>query len=420
MPAVPGASAEIDTGRKAAVNIREFSSDELRVFDTLQKSRPETKKMLEAELGWTASTTNRAIQSLLQKDAILETGLEESSGGRRPSIYDINAENGFLLGIHISYGYVNMVLCDLKLRALEQETLLLPPARDEPSAIIRAIGKTFRSFLDRRDIPAERVLGAGLGIFGPVNRATGATGLLMDYDQPIAPWSGIPISLMLEEVLGLPVCADSACNTAVLAEYCYGEGRGSRNVAFFLCDIGFSVGQISSGRILRHWDGRDDGFAHNSVDLNGELCRCGKRGCVHLYASVRAINRRIRQQVGAGASTLIPVPMEQINFGHILEAAARNDRTVISALEEAGSYFSSALSDYLNLLSPELVVIGGPMADRNPVFYDSVLRELERAQGTTLSSRVRFRRSGSFGGMTAAVGAAALYYEKLIGNPILD
>ncbi len=402
------------------MNIREFSSDELRIYNILQKSRPETKKALEAELGWTASTTNRAIQSLLQKGAIRETGQEESSGGRRPSIFDIHAEAGFLLGIHISYGFVCMALCDLKLRILEQETLLLPPARDEPEPILRAIRETFRRFLDRRSIPVQAILGAGLGIFGPVDRRTGFTGFLMDYDQPIEPWSGIPICTMLEETLGLPVCADAACNTAVLAEYCYGEGRGSRNAAYFLCDIGFSVGQISSGRILRHWDDRDDGFAHNSVDLNGELCRCGKRGCIHLYASVRAINRRIRQQVRAGAPTLIPVPVEETNFGHILQAADRDDRTVIAALEEAGSYFSSALSDYLNLLSPDLVVIGGPMADQNPVFYHSVLKELERSQGTALFDRVLFRRSGSFGGMTAAVGAAALYYEKLIGNPILD
>ncbi len=407
-------------GGDAAVNIMELSGDELRVYNVLQKNPPETKKALEAKLGWTPSTTNRAIQSLLQKGAILETGLKESSGGRRPSVFDIQAGAGFLLGIHISYGFVSLVLCDLKLQVLEQETLLLPPARDVPDTVLQSIAETFRSFLTRRSIPKEAVLGAGLGMFGPVNRETGITGLLMDYDQPIAPWSGIPICSMLEEALDLPVSADSACNTAALAEYCYGAGRGSRNTSFFLCDIGFTVGQISSGRILRHWDDRDDGFAHNSVDLNGELCRCGKRGCVHLYASVRAINRRIRQQVMAGASTRIPVPMEQVNFGHILQAAGQNDRTVVAALEEAGSYFGSALSDYLNLLSPDLVVLGGTMADENAFFYDSVLNYLARCHGEALFRRVRFLRSGSFGRMTAAVGAAALVYEKHVGNPILD
>ena len=395
-----------------------LNRDELLVFDALQKDGPRTKKYLESRLGWTPSTTNRVIQSLLQKSAILEVGFEESSGGRRPSVFDIRAEAGYLLGLHFSHGYIRMVLCDLKLNILEQETLLLPPARDEPEAVLEAVSRTFDSFLAHRGLSREEVLGAGLGLFGPVDRETGVTGLLMDYDQPIPAWSGIPIRDMLRERLGIPVCADASCNCGALAEYTCGEDRGSRNTAYFICDIGFSVGQVSSGRILRRWDDRYDGFAHMSIDLNGELCHCGKRGCVHLYASVRAIIRRIRLLVMGGAPSPIPGPIEQANFRHVIDAAARGDRVAETALAEAGNYFGSALSNYLNLLSPEELVIDGILAETE-VFCRSVQDTLARSHSEELLSRVKFRRMGSFGKMTQAVGAAALYYETLLGSPVL-
>lgn len=400
------------------MNLNELSSDELLVFSTLQKDGPSTKKQLETSLSWTPSTTNRVIQSLLRKEAILEVGQEESTGGRRPSVFDIQAGGGCLLGLHFSQGYIRMVLCDLKLRILEQETLLLPPAREEPGTVLEAVGSTFDTFLARRGFARESVLGAGLGMFGPVDRETGVTGVLMDYDQPIRSWCGIPIRDMLQDRLGVPVCVDAACNTGALAEYCYGEVRNSRDTAYFICDIGFSVGHVASGRILRRWDDRYDGFAHVSIDMNGELCPCGKRGCVHLYASVRAITKRIRMQVAAGAPSPISVPLEQANFGHVMEAAAQGDETVSAAMAEAGSYFASALSNYLNLLSPDDVVIDGTLAE-NDSFCRSVQDTLARVHGEELGRRIRFRRMGSFGRMTVAVGAAALCYETLTGGSIL-
>ena len=132
------------------MNIRDLSGDELLVFETLQKGRPATKKDLESRLGWTASTTNRVIQSLLQKGGVMETGQLESSGGRRPSLFDIQAQQGCLLGIHISFGFVRMVLCDLKMRPLEREVLLVPPVRESPETVLESIAGTYREFLRRQ------------------------------------------------------------------------------------------------------------------------------------------------------------------------------------------------------------------------------------------------------------------------------
>ena len=399
------------------MNVRDFSNDELLVFETLQKGKPATKKELEARLGWTASTTNRVIQSLLQKDAVAEIGQLESSGGRRPSLFDIRADKGLLLGIHISFGFVQMVLCDLKMHLLEQKVLLLPPVREDPETVLEAIAGTFQNFLRRQDRRPEDVLGAGLGIFGPLDRETGVIGSPMDFDQPITAWTNLPVLDMLRKKMGIPVYADFACNTAALAEYCYGEHQSNRNLALFLCDMDISLGQIASGRILRRMDDRDDGFSHVSIDLNGEMCYCGKRGCVHQYASVRAVIKRVRQRISSGAPTLITAG--HIDFGRIQAAAEAGDETVLAALKEAGNYFGSALSDYLNTMDPDRVVIGGSLTEAGPAFFNGVISALVRSHGPAITRNICFRSGGSFGRLTAAVGAAALCYEATMENPIL-
>ena len=141
------------------MNIPDFSDDEPPVLEPLQKGKPAAKKELEAKLGRTAGTAERVIQSLIQKDAAAEIGQLESSGGRRPSLFDIRADKGLFPGIHISFGFEQMVLCDLKMHLREQKVLLLPPVREDPETVPEAIAGTFRVFLRRWDRQPEEVPG---------------------------------------------------------------------------------------------------------------------------------------------------------------------------------------------------------------------------------------------------------------------
>lgn len=170
------------------LNIPDFSDDEPPVLETLQKGKPAAKKELEAKLGRTAGTAERVIQSLIQKDAAAEIEQLESSGGRRPSLFDIRADKGLFPGIHISFGFEQMVLCDLKMHLREQKVLLLPPVREDPETVPEAIAGTFRVFLRRWDRQPEEVPGAGFGIFGPLDREAGGDrqthGLRPAYHAP--------------------------------------------------------------------------------------------------------------------------------------------------------------------------------------------------------------------------------------------
>ena len=399
-----------------------LTKDEHLLFDVLQKHGPTTKKVILQALGWTMSTTNRAIQSLLDSGVILEAGLEESSGGRPPILYDVVPESGYLLGVHMSYGVTFLVLCDIRMRILDRERLPLPLLLQSPEEVTATVAAAAETLLTRTGVPRSAVLGAGLAVIGPMHRDTGRTGTIMSFAGPVEAWCDIPLRDMLSQALGLPVIADDSCSAGALAEYLYGEGRGCRSISYIHCEVGIISGQITGGHIVRRQDDREDGLSHLSLDALGPACTCGKRGCAVQYASTTAIRNAVLARIRAGASTMIPKEHrnENLTFLEYAEAAKQGDRTVMEELDLAGFRMGHALSNYIDLLTPDYLVLGGPLTGSFPYFYNSVLRTLKRCYGEDLGKKLRIVRSGSFGEATAALGAAAMFYEKRIGSPIMD
>ncbi len=404
------------------MDFRTLTKDEYLVFDVLQKHGPTTKKFILQSLGWTMSTTNRALQPLLDRHFIREAGFEESSGGRPPILYDVIPEAGCLLGIHISYGVTLVVLCDIRMHILDQERLVLPLGLTGPEEVTKAVSNAAESLLTRAGISRSSVLGAGLAIIGPLHRDTGRTGQTMSFTGPVSAWCDVPIRDMLSQALDLPVIADDSCSAGALAEYLYGNGRSCRSISYIVCEVEIISGQITGGHIVRRQDDREDGLSHLSLDALGPACTCGKRGCVLQYASTTAIRNSILTRIRAGAPTLIPKEHwnENLFFHEYAEAATLGDRTVIEELDLAGFRLGHALSNYIDLLTPDYLVLGGLLTSSFPYFYDSVINTLKRCYGEDLGKKLRIVRSGSFGEATAALGAAAMYYEKIIGNPIMD
>jgi predicted NBD/HSP70 family sugar kinase len=212
----------------------------------------------------------------------------------------------------------------------------------------------------------------------------------------------------------------SGTYAAVLAEYLYGEGKNYKSISYFNCGIGIRSGHIASGVIIRSANNEEDVFSHTSIDVLGERCKCGKRGCIGCYASTRVISDNIRRRIKTGEPTLINAPLSEINYLHYSAAAEKGDTIDIDELRNAGFYFGIGLANYITLLNPEYVVISGPLAIETPFFYDSVVKTTLENMYNKNKTKLIFKRGGSFGIETISVGAAAMFYERYIGNPIME
>ena len=368
-------------------------AQERRVFAVLQKAGPMPKSSLMAHTGLKLTTLNRFLRPLVENGLVLQAQMGESSGGRRPALYDVNERAFCLLGADISRIHTRVVLTDPKLRVLAAERFEMD-GRMTPARTVQAVAESAARMAGRTGV-SGRVALAGVGTVGPMSRARGAL-LSPAYFQ--APgWKDVPLVKMMEDALGCPVSLENGANAAALAESLYGIGRGVARVVYVNCGMGIRMGTFFDGRLIRTPTNEEDVFGHMVINAEGLPCVCGRRGCLDCYASARAVAAEYARRTG----TALP-------WKKICDEAAHGGAAA-DVLRAAGEVLGVALANLAGLLAPGLIILSGPLVQRSALFYETAAQAAARdPRGTAC----RFHRGGRLGDDAMAAGAAALALEE--------
>jgi Transcriptional regulator/sugar kinase len=355
------------------------------------------------------STLNRVLQPLIDDRLIVETDIGESTGGRRPVLYDINPKRYYIIGIDISRTYTQIVVTDMKMRIIEQELI---SQCYSPDKTVQLINSSIDGLLNRLSINKSSILGIGIGTVGPLDREKGI--MTTPQNFPTNDWVNVPLKEMIKEKTGLPVIIDNGANAAVLAEYLFGFGKWSNSIAYFNCGVGIRTGAISSGTIVRTMNDAEDVFGHMVIDVDGEHCDCGNYGCIECYSSIHSIVKKFISELKKGRVSSISKPIEEIDYIDICNLAEGKDTLAREVIENAAVIFGVGLSNYINLMNPQFVILSGPLIKYSELFYDiSTQTALKRIYSRS-GSKVSFHRDGHFGDSAMAVGAAVLVMEEVL------
>lgn len=211
---------------------------------------------------------------------------------------------------------------------------------------------------------ADRVVAAGVAVPGVIDEESGVVLTSVNLD-----WKNMPLRRLLEERLGIPVVVGHDVRTASIAEGFLGAARGCED--YLLLTIGTGIG---GAVVLRgvpyvgvhHLSGE---FGHTVVQPGGPLCSCGRHGCIEILASASAVIKRYRSLTQAAAD---------ITTRDVAERVAAGEAAAIQVWDEAIEALSIGIANYINLLDPERVVIGGGMADAGRVLFDPLNVRLAR------------------------------------------
>ncbi len=389
--------------------IFQLGPDSKRVYSILQKNGPLTKNDLMEMLRTNFTNINRIMEPLEIERLIAESGIGESSGGRKPVLYDLNRNRFYLAGIDISRPYTKLIIANPKMEVLYKNSFTM----DEtcaPKKTVEIVASLFRKGLRQLKIDKESFLGVGLGTVGPLDRANG----IMSRPKNFAAsgWAGAPIKNLLEEALELPLVIDNGANTAILAEYYFGAGKGYHNLAYFYCSTGIRTGAISDGSIVRTIHDAEDAFGHMVINVDGELCSCGNYGCIDCYSSIYAIVHKYTAALKQGCPTAIMKPIASINYMDICQAAERDDTLAKEILVNAATIFGAGLANYINLLNPGMVILSGPLISHSEIYYQIASQTAARRLYDQDANEIIFSKSGRFGDDAIALGAAVIVVEK--------
>ncbi len=289
-----------------------------------------------------------------------------------------------------------------------------------PEAVIARIARCVRDAVDECDRTLEQVRAVGVGAPGAVEPLTGR----VRFAPNLPGWHDVPLQQSLQSELGVPVCVANDCNTATLGvfekEF---KARPKHLVGLFL-GTGIGGGLILNGELYQGHHLTAGEIGHMVLEINGPRCGCGNRGCFEALASRTAIFRKIQAAVKAGQKTvlteLLGDDLKDMRSGDLRRAIRRGDRFVEKIIEEAAGYTGIAVANLINILSPELVVIGGGLIEQlGEEMLPVILRTAQEhvLPGTFKSVQVKLSKLGDEAGIT---GAAVLARRRTPPEPARD
>jgi glucokinase len=218
-----------------------------------------------------------------------------------------------------------------------------------------------------------------------------------------------------EERLGLPVHVDNDATCAVWAEHVLGAGRGASDVVMITLGTGIGSGIVAGGRVVRGANGFAGEPGHTVVDPNGPACPCGRRGCWERFASGSGLGRLARDAAEAGrAPGLIDAAggdVSHVRGEHVTAAAGAGDPGAVEVLWDFAWWVALGIANLVNVLDPEIVVIGGGLAEMGDLLLQPVN---ERYQDLVMAGEHRPVVpivAALLGEHAGAVGAALLALE---------
>jgi len=259
-----------------------------------------------------------------------------------------------------------------------------------------------------RVIPPDIGVG-GIGICapGPLDPKSGVI-----LNPPNVPcWRKFPLAESVQRRYFAPVKVDNDANAAALAETRWGAARGYRNVFYATIGTGIGTGIVFDGKIYHGRTGSAGEGGHVSIDYQGPICRCGKPGCIEILASGTAIAQRARQELAAGAtSAMLELARGDLAAftGEIVgKAAESGDALAIRILSEATEMLALWLSNIVDLLDPDVIVIGGGAA---ALYRPSFTKLHERISQLTVNPHANEVPivSARYGADSGIAGGAAL------------
>lgn len=250
-------------------------------------------------------------------------------------------------------------------------------AEEGASAVLERIVRTIEDAVAEAGAQTKHIRAIGIGMPGPLNPKTGVI-----YHAPnLGPtWNNTPVTTYLCEKFGCPVYLDNDVNVGAVGEHVLGVGRGFKNLVAIFVGTGIGGGIILNNKLYRGARYTAGEVGHAVLLADGPLCGCGRRGCAEAIASRTAIERNIRAGLDAGRESVIPKIMadagrETMSSSILAKALEQGDALTQEVMAQAEYYMGLLVANVVNLIDPQVVVLGGGVVERLGTSYLDPVRE---------------------------------------------
>jgi predicted NBD/HSP70 family sugar kinase len=374
----------------------------LRIIEALYRHPLSSRGDLARHTQLSRATVSTLVEELARAGLVEEragSGAASSGAeggvGRPPVLLSLVSGAAFAVGLDFGHEHIRVALCDLSGEPVVDD---YSPAEVDHAPIesLDLAQRLVHEALSSASIAPDRLLGVGMGLAAPINKASGN----LEADGILPGWRGIRPAAEMEARLGMPVALDNDANVGALGEKAFGAARGVDDLVYIRLSAGIGAGLILEGQPYQGSVGVAGEVGHLLSDPHGPICRCGNRGCLESVASPVAVAALLERSL-----------RQPVTVPRLLELVAQGDRGARRAVAEAGEAVGRAVSMLVNVLNPELVVVGGDLAQAGDILLAPITTAIERHSVAPAAAAVRVT-AGMLGPRAEVLGAAALILAK--------
>ncbi len=225
--------------------------------------------------------------------------------------------------------------------------------------VIERIARCVQDAVDEADLSLKQVAGVGIGAPGAVDFDAGT----VIFAPNMEGWKDVPLKKELEKQLSVPVFVENDCNIAALGVYVAELKSKPKSMVGIFVGTGIGAGLIVDGKPYSGFGHTAGEIGHMVLEVNGPKCGCGNKGCFEALASRTAIFQQIKAGIKDGQKTILTDmlgdDLEDLRSGDLRKAIRKGDKFVDRVVEGAAEYIGIAVANVINILNPEVVVLGG-------------------------------------------------------------
>lgn len=335
-------------------------TNKLKLIKNLYTKGSNTAGEICTEVGISLPTVNSLLGDLMYSGEVIKNGRAESQGGRKPDLYQLANDAFYILSVDINRFRVKTAIYNCSNEALTKADNIKINLNNEKDTFER-ICDFLLEHQNNSGLDNEKIIAVGISMPGLIDSINGINHTYLKFGKK---------SLVenFESKLGRKVFLENDARAMTLAEFKFGQNDHFKNVLGIFIGWGIGLGILIDGKIHQGASGFAGEFSHSPIFESRDItCSCGKKGCLESVASGTAIVRMAKEAIAVDSDSIL-ARMVRENQGElepyvVVDAALAGDQRAITILSEVGLDLGRGISILIQLLNPELIIIGGSVAE---------------------------------------------------------
>ncbi|NEW08351.1 ROK family transcriptional regulator [Paenibacillus sp. SYP-B3998] len=318
------------------------------ILEIIKKKRPISRAEITKITKLSPTSVGRIVAELCEQGLVRETALTSVGVGRKAIMLDIDPQAVYTFGVDIGKKAIKFGVMEFSGKLLHEQRVEHIALQTTPEVTASVIFETINLIIENKQLDKSKIIGIGIGVPGVIDHERG----IVQYSSTLG-WRAVPIARLIQDKLPIPTVIDNDLKVKILAEFLLGSARGSKKTA--LIELGSGVGSslIIDGEIFRGGSNSAGELGHTTLDPNGNLCECGKRGCLQTYIDESAILHEANRI------------KETTDIEQLFAAVQNEENWAQDIISRTSLYIGIAINNIVCMYNPDAVILCGDLVEKH-------------------------------------------------------